>query len=358
MKFVHMADMHFGDKFSRLEGRNKFVQKRKLFQRESFDKIIDFINTNSVEHFFIAGDLFEHEEVQPSIIEYCNKKFSEIPNTYIWISPGNHDPYIKNSYYQTTNWSKNVTIFKNKIECYESDNIDIYGFGFSGFYEKSSGVENIVLKNKDKLNILVTHGDLDASINSDKPFNPISNKKLQEVGFDYVALGHIHKPQFSKESRIIYPGSTIAMSFGNGFYPHGFVAGEITKESYNIEFITLDEGFYKEIPIDVSNVTDKDELINELNRLNLDMNSVYQIKLIGKRDFYIDTAEILKYITKDNILSIKNEANENYDFEQLAQENNLKGFFVREMIEKLSTCQENEYEEIKRALEIGLEFLN
>ena len=203
-------------------------KKEYLLGREAFDKTIQYIKDNNVQHFFIAGDLFEqncfNDNVSFSTLEYCNKKFNEIPNTKIWIAPGNHDPYIKNSYYQTFPWANNVTIFKNAIEYYQTSEADIYGFGFGGFYERNSGIENIVLRNKDKLNILVTHADLDASKNSEKPFNPVSSSKLMEIGFDYVALGHIHKTNFHKDLRIIYPGSTIGMSFGNGLGNHGIVA--------------------------------------------------------------------------------------------------------------------------------------
>lgn len=229
MKFVHMADMHFGTFFTySLQGRDDLIQKRLLAQREAFDKIIQYIQDNHIEHFFIAGDLFEcdcpSDNFLFSTLDYCNKKFEEIPNTKVWISPGNHDPYITNSYYKTFSWSNNVIIFKNKIECYEMEDANFYGFGFGGFYESSSGIENIVLKDSNKLNILITHADIDASKTSEKLFNPLSSKRLMDIGFDYVALGHIHKTNFSKNSRLIYPGSTIGESFGNGLGNHGFVS--------------------------------------------------------------------------------------------------------------------------------------
>ena len=296
MKFVHMADMHFGSTFTSLQGKNNYIQKRQLAQREAFDKIIQIIKDNNVEHFFIAGDLFEHESfegnVSLSTIEYCNKKFDEIPNTKIWISPGNHDPYVKNSYYQTYTWAKNVTIFKDKVECYQTENCNIYGFGFSSFYEANSHIEEIVLNDKNKLNILITHADLDASKSSERLFNPISSRKLKEIGFDYVALGHIHKSNFSKSERFLYPGSTIGKSFGSGLGNHGIILGEINKDYYNVEYITLDCDFYIEIPLDISEIIDKEELIQEINNLYTVSESVYQIKLTGKHNFYIDTNEI------------------------------------------------------------------
>ena len=43
------------------------------------------------------------------------KCFAEIPSTKIFITPGNHDPYIKDSIYDTTYFGSNVYIFKVPI---------------------------------------------------------------------------------------------------------------------------------------------------------------------------------------------------------------------------------------------------
>lgn len=358
MRFVHIADMHFGNSFSSLQSNNNFIEKRKYNQKQAFDKIIEYIKDNNIEHFFIAGDLFEQDSFNKSSglkdVEYCNKKFSEIPNTKIWISPGNHDPYIKNSYYQTFLWSSNVVIFKNTVECYETSDADFYGYGFGNFYENNSKIEEIYLKNPNKLNILICHADIDASKNTEKTYNPISSKKLLEIGFDYMALGHIHKPMFSKNSRIIYPGSTICLSFGSGIGNHGFVTGEISKDVYNIDFITLDSDFYIETTIDISDYINISELIQSINNSYFDQDSVYQITLTGKRKFYIDETAILRHINIPNVLKIKDETSNNYDYKKIALENNLKGYFVREMLEKLENCSEEEIKKIQMAMEIGL----
>ena len=81
--------------------------------------------------------------------------FKEIPKTKIFIAPGNHDPYLKNSYYSKYKWNENVKIFNSKIEKIELENIDIYGYGFDDFYCTNSGIENIEIENPEKINILI-----------------------------------------------------------------------------------------------------------------------------------------------------------------------------------------------------------
>ena len=117
-----------------------------------------------------------------------NHLFEEIPNTKIYISPGNHDPYIKNSYYNQFNWSSNVTIFKSKIERIEEEKIDIYGYGFDDFYCTNCGIEEFQIKDQTKINLLVIHGTIDGASIEEKQYNSITKKQLQEKQFDYVAM--------------------------------------------------------------------------------------------------------------------------------------------------------------------------
>ena len=42
------------------------------------------------------------------------------------------------------------------------------------------------------------HANLDGSKKGEQEYNPILRKTLQEKGFDYVALGHIHKSNYAE----------------------------------------------------------------------------------------------------------------------------------------------------------------
>ena len=116
MKFIHMADMHFDRPFVNLSDRDILGDLRRLEQRKVFKKIIEYIKQNKIEFLFMAGDIYEHTYVKKTTIEFINNLFKEIPETKIFISPGNHDPKIKNSYYNKFNWNGNVHIFSHEIE--------------------------------------------------------------------------------------------------------------------------------------------------------------------------------------------------------------------------------------------------
>ena len=152
MKFVHIADMHFYSPFVNLSDKDIMGDLRRLEQRKAFKKVIEYIKENDIKYLFISGDLYEHKYVKKSTIEYINNLFKEIPETKILISPGNHDPKIKNSYYNKFEWNDNVKIFGSKIEKVELPEVDIYGYGFDDFYCTDSGIEKFEIENKNKIN--------------------------------------------------------------------------------------------------------------------------------------------------------------------------------------------------------------
>lgn len=356
MKFIHIADMHFDSPFVNLSGKDILGDLRRLEQRRVFKKVIEYAKNNEIEYLFISGDLYEHKYVKLSTIEYINNLFKEIPKTQIFISPGNHDPYIKNSYYNKFNWSQNVKIFSSEMEKVEKGEVTIYGYGFDDFYCTGCGIEKIEIDDKSKINILVMHGTLDGASIEEKQYNSMSRKMLQEKQFDYIALGHIHKPEYS--TSIVYPGSTVSMGFDE-LGKHGMIVGEIQKGKVDLEFIPLDDENFREIEIDVTEIGAKEDLIEKINELEIQNNEYIKIILTGNRNFEIHQYELMKYVESDRIIKIKNHTKIAYQLEKIANENTLKGLFAKEMLEKLNQpdMTEEEKQIIENAIEIGLEAL-
>jgi DNA repair exonuclease SbcCD nuclease subunit len=352
-----MADLHLDTKFDSLSQINGLPQKRRLEQRKALKQMIEYIKENEIEIFLISGDLYEQKYIRKSSIEYINNLFKEIPNVQIFIAPGNHDPYIANSFYSSYPWSENVHIFKENIEKIDYKDIHIYGFGFTDYYCKQSEIEEIEIENKKDINILITHGALDGSSDELREYNPIRETKLKKLGFDYIALGHIHKPYYNEEKnqKIVYPGSPISLGFDE-LGTHGVISGEISKKELKLEFIQIDTREYVEKEIDITNLLSIEEIIEKIENLTLDEKNLYKIILTGRRYFPIKLEEITKLINIENIVKIRNHTKPGIDIEKLAQENTIKGIFVRRMLERKE--KENLDEDfVEKTIEIGLEVL-
>ena len=238
----------------------------------------------------------------------------------------------------------------------ETQDANIYGYGFDDFYCSDSGVENIEIEQTEKPNILIIHGNIDGSTIEDMQYNSMSKKMLQEKGFDYVALGHIHKKDYNTEEdqKIVYPGSTISLGFDE-LGEHGMIVGDVEKNKLETQFIKLDDKQFTKRELNVDNIYSKEELIEKINELEIEENNYVEIILIGNRNFEINKYDLIKYILNNNIIKIKDNTKIAYNLEKLENENTLKGLFIKEMNKKLKNAEtEEEKEIIEKSIEIGL----
>ena len=354
MKFVHIADMHFDAPFSSLSVRDNLASKRRMDQRNAFRKMIDYIIENNVDYLFIAGDLYEQSYVKKSTIDFIKDQFDRIPKTNIFISPGNHDPYLKNSYYANYNFGNNVFIFKGDFECKELADCNIYGMGFVDFYAKDVNYSSINILNNDKSNIILMHAYLNGTTEEEKDYNPISESRLSSFGFDYCALGHIHKLYYNekKNQKIVYPGSMISLGFDE-LGEHGMIVGTLENKKLSTEFVKLDDTEFTLYELNVDKLSSKEELVEKINSLKLEQNKLYEIVLIGMHQFEINTNEVFKMISNENILKIKDISKPSYDIDEIKKEKTLRGLFVRNVLKQKELGKYSD-EEIEKAIEIGL----
>ena len=385
MRFIHMADVHFDSPFTVLASRENLANERRLEQRKAFADTIEYIKENQIPFLFISGDLYEQKYIRKSTIEYINNLFKEIPNAQIFISPGNHDPFLINSFYNTFEWNNNVTIFNSEIKIIETAEADIYGFGFTDFYCENSQIEKINIKNKNKINILITHGSLDASKTLDMQYNPLTSNKLKEIGFDYVALGHIHKANYEEnKNNFIYPGSLISFGFDE-LGEHGFLDVEINKNNSEknnlinlkinnnnlnnseinnnnlkinkkIKFIKVDKRIFEEIKLNISEINSEEELIEKIKNIKTERQKNYKVILEGYKNIEIDLNKIQKMVLDENVLKVKDFSKVKYDIKELANQNNLKGVFINRILQKEEEglCTK---EEAEQAIEIFINAL-
>lgn len=136
---------------------------------------------------------------------------------------------------------------------------------------------------------------------------------------------------------------------------HGMIVGQIDEhKKVKIEFVPLDEKEFVEQNLEINEIETKEELIEQINQIKLEENKFYKIKLQGTRNFSINPYEIEKYIDK-KIIKIKDETKIKIDLIELAKQNNLKGIFVKNMLQKIQQASEEEQETFIKAIEIGLE---
>ena len=139
MKFLHLADIHLDMPFKLVGAMG---EKRRMMQLDILRKV--------------AEDLYEHEYIKDGTINAFINIIKKMPDTQIFISPGNHDPFVAGSVYDRFEFPANVHIFSD-LEVVETEDYNIYGYGFSDFYDDGINLDDITLLDNGKKNILVIH---------------------------------------------------------------------------------------------------------------------------------------------------------------------------------------------------------
>jgi hypothetical protein len=141
------------------------------------------------------------------------------------------------------------------------------------------------------------------------------------------------------------------MKFGE----HGIFDVKLEKNNEKIiKFIKLDETEFKLIDLNISDINSQEEVVEMIDKLNLGDKNFYKIILQGNSDVKIFTKEILKLISKENVLKIEDNTKTKYDIDKIAKQDNLKGIFIQELLKQKENGAYST-EEIEDAIKIGLQ---
>ncbi|MCF0133302.1 MAG: DNA repair exonuclease [Blautia sp.] len=309
MKFIHLADVHLGAVPDR---GTPWSQAREEEIWNTFRRVIAGIRENPVDFLFIAGDLF-HRQPLPSDLKEVNYLFSTIPYTRVYLMAGNHDYLKTDSAYRNYPWSENVVFFQDEqLACVKDDRENVYVYGLSYEHQEITGslYENARPGQEEGYHILLAHGGDDKHI-------PMCFSRMAETGFDYIAMGHIHKPQVLFENQIVYPGALEPID-RNDNGPHGYVEGWTQEGRICTRFVPFAARSYYRLSVKVNEestqISLEDTIRGAIRKRGTD--HIYQITLNGMR-----SPEILLIPERikrlGNIIEVNDETKIAYDLERL-----------------------------------------
>lgn len=189
-KLLHTADLHLDSPFASLSPANAAARREGL--RGVFTSMTTYTRTEGVDLLLIAGDLFDARFVTPDTAKLIQSELAKLTDTFVVISPGNHDPYSPSSVWETLELPDNVHLFTSEtLEKFSvpGKNIDVYGYAFTSNSLRNSPVAGAHVDDTSKTNILCAHTEIDNPLSE---YAPLSREQLAAFGADYAALGHIH----------------------------------------------------------------------------------------------------------------------------------------------------------------------
>lgn len=238
MRFVHTADLHIG----------KFVNEFSMLKDQEYilDQIITILEEEKADALIIAGDVYDRSIPPAEAVALLDRFLSELiqKDIKVFMISGNHDSPERIGFakdiveekglYIAGTYDGNARVVNLKDD-YGTIKIHLLPFikpAVVKYYlqeEKINDYQNSVqaliqqagLK-KEERNILMTHyfitsGGIQPELSDSE--STISVGGVDNVdasvfeGYDYVALGHIHRSQTIGGNHIRYAGSPIKYSF-------------------------------------------------------------------------------------------------------------------------------------------------
>lgn len=224
-RFIHMADVHLDTPFkSRDFSLQRFLRES---IRQAFKLAIDLALEKDVHGVLVAGDLFDCDTLSFATEKFLLQQVERLKDAGIgfFYSPGNHDSW--NSMYRLhrTSWPSNVHIFNShEPERYvvrDREGKEV-GIIIGAGYEEKKEMRNLSKDFPQKNNITPTVGLIHTNLtsaegaSSHERYAPCSQEDLIKKGYDYWALGHVHRRQeiIDGASAIVYPGNILGRNPG------------------------------------------------------------------------------------------------------------------------------------------------
>lgn len=324
MLAIILGDVHLGK--SQTLGKTTVganLNSRLADQLHLLDWTLEQALEEGADHIIITGDIFEEPKPHPSVITFFISwlKKCQTYNVNVHLIVGNHDVFRSGFIY-----SSPLDIISEA----EIDNVFIYkdintiligssAFTFMPFRDrKSFGV----VSNSEALSLLqdsltyelasipitykkivVGHLALEGSIPIGDEIDDISNElfcpKSMFNGYDYVWMGHVHKPQVLNKNNpyIAHVGSMDVSNFGETDHKKNIIIVNCSSLEKDFKIKHLPTRTLKKISVVIPKDTlDTTEFVlNEIKKTNSDLN-----KSIVKLDIALSDPE-LKSINKSRI---------------------------------------------------------
>jgi exonuclease SbcD len=211
-KFVHTADIHLDSPLLglvRYEGAP--VEYLRSTTRRALSNLVELCLTEKVDFLLISGDLYDGNWRDYNTGLFLSAQFARLreANIPVFIIRGNHD--AQSIITHNLHFPDNVTELSTEgpeTHFLNELGVAIHGQGFG----TRAVTDNISLAYPAPIPGLLNIGLLHTSAEGragHEPYAPCRVDQLTEKGYDYWALGHVHKREVLAENPwVVFPGNT------------------------------------------------------------------------------------------------------------------------------------------------------
>ena len=233
MKLIHLSDLHLG----------KRLREYSLMEDQKYilERILGIIDDEQPDGVIIAGDVYDKSSPAAEAVALFDSFLSRLVsrNVPVFVISGNHDSAERIAYGRTIMNRSGVylsSVFDGVVEPVTLEDVfgpvNVYLLPFirpaavravwpeediSSYTEAVNSAIAHMDIDESRRNVLVTHQFVTGAERSESETVSVGGTDNVDVSvfdsFDYVALGHIHKPQNCSSIRVRYCGTPLKYSF-------------------------------------------------------------------------------------------------------------------------------------------------
>lgn len=232
-KFLHTADIHLDSPLKSLALRDEgLADLIGNATRTVLTRIIDLCISEEANALLIAGDLYDGAQTSMKTARFLAQEMARLADAEIpvFLIRGNHDAMSRIT--RELVLPESVKVFSGRAECVQTSwnghDVAVHGISFRLPQAPDNLLDHFHTPVPGAFNIGLLHTSLGGAHGHD-PYAPCSLAELQATGFNYWALGHIHK-------RAAFPGPTTVVMPG---IPQGRDIGEAGEKT--VTLVTVDD---------------------------------------------------------------------------------------------------------------------
>lgn len=360
LRFLHLADCHldapfysFGDK----------APQRQDDAMQSFQALINYAITESLDGILIAGDLFDSPYPSQEVLGQVTGTLQQALHASIPIIciPGTHDTSrYPNSVYHHPFWSDITLINTPNMSGYQlmvhDKRVSFYGMDYDP-QETSTSWTTTELDPESDLHIALLHGSFKDNTEWDIQAKdmPFTKEDLQGSPFDYIALGHYHRQRAIKidgHVKAAYSGSTEGKTWKETG-PKGGLLVTIdenqhvsTEPVYTNTKTIIDRTVTCHHEPDISAITDL--IVQSFGQEEDPSQTLLNLTLQGTTECIIDPEYITNHLQSTYFAVTTDNQTHVWDAQfvnRIRQEQTVRGYFVRQCDEHINNQSSDLMEE-------------
>ncbi len=276
LRFVHTADLHLGSRVMSLPGMNE--EDATALANATYSawrNIVDLCIGEEVDFLLVAGDIYDSADRNIRAQLQFIKGLRRLDENGIaaYVVRGNHDP--DDAWSESIAMPENTTIFSSsepEVVIHRDPDgrplAAIVGMSFATAHIYDNLAEQFPGQEDEwPFTIGLLHCSVGGTVGHE-PYAPCSIQDLRRCGYDYWALGHIHRPTVlsAGDPQIIYAGNPQGRDMGETGERGCRLVTVDADGTVEVEAVRTCRHLWTEIEIDLSGSVDPAALEEKIRR--------------------------------------------------------------------------------------------